>query len=129
MRWKFRMQGRDFHFLTDLRQGRDTLLDLPWQPAPVMKIVSVIGFPLRRHVTGRYSRFCHRTLSAHGPNDGTTSLSDLQDWPGEIYPVWGMDHYFRPEQVAQRLIAAVLQYVLEEVPAIRTERRVLVSTR
>jgi hypothetical protein len=129
MRWKFRLQGRDFHFVTDLRQGRGTLLDLPARPAPAMKLVSVMGFPLRRHISSRYSRFCHRTLSAHGPNDGTTSLSDLQDWPGEIYPAWGMDHYFRPEQVAQRLIAAVLQFVLDEIPAALTERRVLASTR
>jgi hypothetical protein len=40
-----------------------------------------------------------------------------------------MDHYFRPEQVAQRLIAAVLQFVLDEIPAALTERRVLASTR
>jgi hypothetical protein len=79
-------------------------------PASI-KMVTMIGFPLRRHMTTRFSHFCHHTLASAGPNDGTTSLTDLRDLPGEIYPVWGMDHYFRPQDTARALVAAILRYL------------------
>jgi hypothetical protein len=65
-------------------------------------------------MTTRFSRFCHHTLAAYGPNDGTTLLSDLMVWPGEIFPAWGMDHYFRPENEARNLVAAMFKYLAEE---------------
>ncbi len=112
-RLKFRAQGRDFKFITDLQAGSKGMLSssavLPVRP------ITLIGFPLRRHMTTPLSRFCHRTLSRYGPNDGTTSLSDLQLWPGGIYPVWGMDHYFRPASEARKLISAVLHYLAAAV--------------
>jgi hypothetical protein len=76
-----------------------------------MRMITLIGFPLRQHMTTRFSCFCHGTLSPHGPNDGTASLADLSALPGEIFPVWGMDHYFRPESEARKLVAAVLKYL------------------
>jgi hypothetical protein len=76
-------------------------------------MITVIGFPLKQHMTSRLSRSCHRTLAQWGPTDGTTSLSDLVGWPGDVYPAWGMDHYFRPEAEARNLIAAVLRDLIE----------------
>lgn len=114
-RWKLRWQNRDFQFVTDLRHGDDAPLGFPLRPTSAMKMVSLIGFPLRQHMTTRFSRFCHRTLATSGPNDGTTSLADLHSVPGEIYPVWGMDHYFRPESEAKNLVAAILHYLAEDV--------------
>jgi len=114
-RWKFRCQNRDFQFVTDLRHADDAPLGFPLRPPSAMKMVSLIGFPLRQHMTTRFSRFCHRILATSGPNDGTTSLADLHAVPGEIYPVWGMDHYFRPESEAKNLVAAILHYLAEDV--------------
>ncbi len=114
-RRKFRRQGRDFQFVTDLRHGENTPLNFDvCLPAP-MRMLSLTGFPLRRHMTTRFSRFCHRTLAKSGPNDGTTLLADLQALPGDIYPAWGMDHYFRPESEARSLVTATLQYLAEDV--------------
>ena len=79
---------------------------------------TLVGFPLRRHMTNRFSRFCHRTLAAHGPSDGTTLLSDLDAWPGAIFPAWGMDHYFRPQNEARKLVSAVFQFLAEELSAV-----------
>jgi len=76
-----------------------------------MRMVSLIGFPLHQHMTTKFSRFCHRTIGSYGPNDGTTLLTDLHTVPGDIYPVWGMDHYFRPESEAKNLVAAILRYL------------------
>jgi hypothetical protein len=109
MRWQYRLQRRDFRFVTEMCQTPGALA-LP----PGLKVVSLIGFPLRRQVSTLFSRFCHRILVPHGPNDGTTSLVDLLEWPGLIYPAWGVDHYFRPEGVARNLVAAMLGYLAEE---------------
>jgi hypothetical protein len=114
-RTQFLLQRRDFQFLTELRHDNGTLLNCSLRLPPSLKILNLIGFPLRQQITTRFSRFCHRTLAAWGPNDGTTSLSDIAHWPGDIYPVWGADHYFKPEALAKRLIIATLRYVGEEV--------------
>jgi len=113
-RLQYRWQRRDFRFITDLRHGPGGPLDFPVAVPLSMRLVSVVGFPLRRHLTTPFSRFCHRTLAAWGPNDGTTLLSDLRGWPGEIYPVWGVDHYFRPQEVTRRLITALLRFLAED---------------
>jgi hypothetical protein len=113
-RWKFRCQNRDFQFVTDLRHGEGARLSPDLRLPNTMKMLTLIGFPLHQHMTTRFSRFCHRTLAKSGPNDGTTSLADLRCLPGEIYPAWGMDHYFRPENEARSLVAATIQYLTED---------------
>jgi len=111
VRLQYRCRRRDFRFITDLCHGKDCPLGSAFQPPPNLKMISVVGFPLRRHLTTLFSRFCHRTLARWGPNDGTILLSDLLDWPEDIYPVWGADHYFRPESMARNLITALFHYL------------------
>src|SRR4029077_621822 len=96
-RLKFRWQKRDFDFITELSRGPGGPLHFTLRLPERMKLLSLVGFPLRRHINTRFSGVCHRYLAGYGPNDGTTLLSDLSEWPGEIYPVWSADHYFRPE--------------------------------
>jgi hypothetical protein len=114
-RFQYWIQRRDFGFISELRHAPPSTLNFPLRPPPGMRMISLVGFPLRRHMTTPFSRFCHRTLSACGPNDGTVLLSDVSQWPGEIYPVWGTDHYFRPENRARELIGAVLSYLTTEL--------------
>jgi hypothetical protein len=114
MRFQYWVQRRDFAFVRELRCGSPSMLNLPLRFPPALKMISLVGFPLREHLTTPFSRFCHRTLSAWGPNDGTVLLSDLIAWPGEVYPVWGADHFFRPESRARELITAVLLHLAEE---------------
>jgi len=114
LRCNYWLQRRNFGFVTDLRHGSDATLNFPLHPPPGLKMVSLVGFPLRRHMTTPFSRFCHRRLAAWGPNDGTVPLSNLSRWPGHIYPVWSADHYFRPEHTARSIIAAVLHLLAEE---------------
>jgi hypothetical protein len=110
-RLKFFLQKRDFRFVTELCHDRTALLNSPIRHPFSIRMINLIGFPLERHMTTRFSRFCYRTLANWGPNDGTTSLSDVSGWPGNTYPVWGADHYFRPESVARDLILALLRYL------------------
>jgi hypothetical protein len=112
-RLQYRLQRRDFRFVTELCRGHGAPLDFPLRHSEGMRLVNLVGFPLTRHMTTRFSRFCHRTLSTWGPNDGTVLLSDVSKWPGETYPVWGVDHYFRPESTARPLISAVLRCLAE----------------
>jgi len=114
-RFQYWVQRRDFGFISELRHGPPSKLNFPLCPPSGMRMISLLGFPLRRHMTTPFSRFCHRTLSAWGPNDGTVLLSDAIHWPGEVYPVWGTDHYFRPEGRAKELITAVLSYLAVEL--------------
>jgi hypothetical protein len=114
-RLQYRLQQRDFRFVTDLRHGAASPLDFPLRLPAGIRLVNLVGFPLRQHLTMPFSRFYHRTLARDGPNDGTILLSDLLQWPGEMYPVWGVGHYFRPESVARDLMTAVLRYLAEEL--------------
>jgi len=114
---KLRLQNRDFQFVADMRHGEDAALNYHLRPPAAMQMVSLIGFPLHQHMTTKFSRFCHCIIGSYGPNDGTTLLADLHAVPGEIYPVWGMDHYFRPDSEARNLVAALLQYLAKFFPA------------
>jgi len=110
-RWQCRWQKRDFALVTELSRTAIKPLARPLDLPQHLRMLSLVGFPLRRHMTTRHSRFCHRTLAAWGPNDGTVSLEDILRWPGEIFPVWGADHYFRPQTMARGLIAAMLRHL------------------
>ncbi len=108
---QFWLQKRDFKLIVDLRHKSYLNCNLPPRSPVNLKILHIVGFPLRRHMTTPFSRFCHSKLSIYGPNDGTISLSDLHTWPGKIYPVWGADHYFRPEGRAREIVAAIFKYL------------------
>jgi len=41
----------------------------------------------------------YRQLASLGPNDGTVLLDDLIERRGHIYPLWGVDHFFRDRAV------------------------------
>ncbi|HVT81030.1 MAG TPA: hypothetical protein VHM90_10270 [Phycisphaerae bacterium] len=83
-------------FVRQMRSGPGTLLAEPMDPAIArrVRIINVVAFPVREHLTGslgkRHSRMAHL-----GPNDGTALLRDEIVDPGIIYPVWDTDHFMR----------------------------------
>ena len=101
-------RGRSFSFLSDLRRGKGAPLDAPLRLPPGIRMISVAGFPLRRHLVKGVVRYSHRRLTEEGPNDGALILSDFASLPGDLYPVWGSDHYLRPEAEMSVLFAALL---------------------
>lgn len=123
-RFHYRFLRRDFQFIAELRRGPGAPLSCSLRLPADMRLINLVGFPLKRHLSTPFSRFCHHTLSRDGPNDGTILLSDILGWPGETYPVWGADHYFRPETMAENLVTAVFHYLAEtlEEPKQRLER-------
>lgn len=63
------------------------------------KVFSLFPIPLSSHVQsslmGRFKR-----LSCFGPNDGMAECYRAPYWDGEIYPLWGADHFCRtPEMI------------------------------
>ncbi len=100
----YRLRGKSTAFLRDLRYRSGGPLDQPLRLPSSIRLISVVGFPLREHLTRRASRRCHRRLAHLGPNDGALVLADVCALPGLVYPVWGADHYLQPEGGAGVLV-------------------------
>jgi hypothetical protein len=109
----YRLRGEDLRFLRELRYGSGLPLDFALRLPTHVRLISIVGFPLREHLSRGISRRCHRRLSSLGPNDGGLVLADVCALPGLVYPVWGADHYLQPAAEASVLVSAVLQYLSE----------------
>lgn len=111
----YRLRGWDLSFIRDLQYGPGFALDFALNLPSHVRLISIVGFPLRKHLSNGIARRCHRRLTALGPNDGGLVLAEVCSLPGLVYPVWGADHYLRPEFDVRQLITAVLQYLAQEV--------------
>jgi hypothetical protein len=112
----YTLRGQGLGFLRDLGYGSGRPLDFELQLPEHIRMVTIAGFPLREHLTTALARRCHRRLTHLGPNDGSLILSDVCALPGLLYPIWGADHYLRPQTDVNQLVLAVLQYLDEELP-------------
>lgn len=104
----YRIRGRSLEFLTDIRRFPGCALDFPLKLPAHLRAVHVVGFPLQRHLRNGLARRCHARLAAFGPNDGSILLADMLRWAGQLCPVWGADHYLRPQADERPLLAALL---------------------
>jgi hypothetical protein len=124
-----RLRGLSLAFVEDLRYGAGGPVCATLRLPSHVRLISVVGFPLRAHLTRGISRRCHWRLRHLGPNDGALVLADVCALPGLLYPFWGADHYLRPDPrlagappppadwapTVPELIAALLQHVGESV--------------
>ncbi|HBI44619.1 MAG TPA: hypothetical protein DDY78_17480 [Planctomycetales bacterium] len=104
----------------------------PWPEALArashLKVIHVVGLPLRRHLALPLSRRCHRRLAPLGPNDGASLLGDVLALPGLIYPVWGADHFLRPAgRDMGELVARILTYLTVQPAALVDAERQLLT--
>ena len=113
VRLQYRIQRRDFGFITDMCHGPGSPLREPLRLPAHLRLISVLGFPLRAHLTTPLCRFTHGIIARQGPNDGTVPLADARAWPGDLLPVWGADHYFQPPERARQILTALLRTVAE----------------
>ncbi len=106
----------DFAVFESLDRRREGPLALAWQVPDHLRIIHVLGFPLREHLSGRLARRSHRRLGHWGPNDGGgILLGDVSGLPGQIYPVWGADHYMQPKWDVRSLIGRILRRARDTV--------------
>ncbi len=95
-RLSFLLRRRDYRFFTELERRKGGLLDFPLTIPKHLRVVHIAAVPLQRHARTRYARFSRHCFSKWGPNDGALMLEDLIGVPGEILPIWGVDHYCGP---------------------------------
>lgn len=110
----FRYMGGQQAAITDLMHGPGTLLDAPPVAPPGVPTLSVLGFPLRSHLSGTLKNR-HRQLAPRGPNDGFGLLRDGMVEGSLVYPVWAANHYFRFPGSA-RLLYQLFLHLAEEHP-------------
>jgi hypothetical protein len=110
----FTLRGQGLGFLRELYYAPGCPLDFELRLPAHIRMVTVAGFPLSKHMSTRLARRCHRRLASFGPNDGSLILADVCASPGLIYPLWGADHYLRPQAHVRELVLALLQYLGEE---------------
>jgi hypothetical protein len=107
-RWVCKLGGHDFKAFESLRRSRSSPLRFPLRIFPHIATIHVIGVPLRRHLSSRRAKRWHRRLARWGPNDSVTLLTDVLHWPGQVFPVWGTDHYWQHRWDARRLVPFLL---------------------
>ncbi len=119
------MRGQRFGVINDLRRQHGApLWDWPELPAHI-RMIHVLAFPLRRHLTHRWAPRGYERLAPMGPNDGAgTLLGDVSQWPGVIYPIWGADHYLQPRWD----ISPLLRNILFESPGMPCQTRQSATT-
>lgn len=113
----FKCQRHDFRMLRELVPAPAGPLAPALALPPGLTLVNIAGFPLRRHLSNGFMRRCHGFISDYGPNDGGILLADVCRLPGTLYPVWGADHYLRPETRAGEILTAILRRLLAGTPA------------
>jgi hypothetical protein len=115
VRGLFWWHGYSIAGLDDLRRDESALLSGPLALPEHLQAIHVVGFPLQQHLTSAWAKRGHRRLAPLGPNDGGgILLGDVIARPGLIYPVWGADHYLRPEWDIGHLIVRIVRYLEEE---------------
>jgi hypothetical protein len=110
VRLLLRLRRQRFDVLDELRRGPGTPLGRPLVLPPGLRVIHVLGFPLQRHLSGDWARRGHARLAPLGPNDGGgILLADVARLPGDLYPVWGADHYLRPPWDVRPLLLRILR--------------------
>src|SRR5262249_54293856 len=78
LRVLLRLRGQRFHVINELshQRGHSQIPDS-------IRLIHVLSFPLRRHLTHRWAPRGYDRLASLGPNDGAgILLGDLTGWPG-----------------------------------------------
>jgi hypothetical protein len=104
----YRIRGRSLDFLQDFRSATGGPLDRPLLLPTGLRVVHILGFPIRGRFFNALAQRAHVRLRPFGPNDGAMLLGDVGRWPGRICPVWGADHYLNPRRDVRPLLASVL---------------------
>jgi hypothetical protein len=121
--WAYcKCRGHNLAALREIAASPQHPLSAPLRLPASMRLINVVGFPLRRHLTNRFMRQCHQRVSRQGPTDGGLLLADACHLPGTLYPVWGADHYLRPEARARQIISAILELLTTESSPAAHER-------
>lgn len=108
----FLYKGYQWSGLTSMRAGPDAPLAFDAEIPPHLTTVSVVGTPLRRHLTARSAPY-YDALAPYGPSDGIVLLADSYVPGGAVYAQFGSDHYFATP-LSEKRIRAFVTYMLDK---------------
>jgi hypothetical protein len=109
VRLVLRLRGQRYSVVEELCQDSGgPLMTWPAMPAR-LRVIHVIGFPLRRHLAHPWAARAYDRVAPVGPNDGGGFLLvDAARLPGIVFPIWGADHYLQPAWDATSLLRRIL---------------------
>lgn len=84
-----------------------------------VRSLHVVGVTCPWHAIGRKTKRGYPRLSPLGPNDGVVLLGDATRLPGDVYPVWGADHYLRPSGRDMGVLVRQIVRYLADTEALR----------
>jgi hypothetical protein len=109
LRVLLRLRGQRFNVVNELGRPNHAQQWAQSQLPQSIRLIHVLAFPLRRHLTHRWAPRGYNRLAPLGPNDGAgILLGDLTGWPGVVYPVWGADHYLQPRWDINPILRSIL---------------------
>jgi hypothetical protein len=112
-----RLRRQRFATVDELRRGPGSPLARPLVPPPGLRVIHVAAFPRQKHLGDAWARRGHARLAPLGPNDGGgILLADVARLPGDLYPVWGADHYLRPPWDIRPLLLRILRGAALDTP-------------
>jgi hypothetical protein len=111
-RFLFWKRGRDFQFIRDMDRREGGSLDFELRLPSHVRVLHIVGFPLRRHLRNKRAAAWHRRLAPWGPNDGAAILADACRLPGAVLPVWGADHFSKDRLDLPALVAGALSSIV-----------------
>src|SRR6185437_15525244 len=110
VRLLLRLRQQRFAVIDELRRGPDSPLQGRLRIPNWVNVIHVFGFPLVKHLSDSWARRGDKRLMPLGPNDGGgILLADVAQVAGQVYPVWGADHYLRPSWEIRPLLTRILQ--------------------
>lgn len=104
----FKILGVD-HAVTEELACNNNSLKKEMLLDPHLEIIHINGFPLASHVEPLLVKR-YKALAEGGPNDGILLLQDLLYVPGNVYPVWGVDHFLRTSEMSE-IIYKMCHYI------------------
>ena len=120
VRLLLRLRGQRYSVVEELRPEADGPLAVWPVLPPNMRVIHILGFPLRRHLAHPWAPRAYERLASLGPNDGGGFLlADVAHLPGTVLPVWGADHYLQPTWDVEPLLRQVLIEAMAPEPALR----------
>ena len=120
VRLLLRLRGQRYSVVEELRPEADGPLAVWPVLPPNMRVIHILGFPLRRHLAHPWAPRAYERLASLGPNDGGGFLlADVAHLPGTVLPVWGADHYLQPGWDVEPLLRQVWVEAMAPEPALR----------
>lgn len=108
-------RGADFsrhtiRALCECGRGPGSKLDCSLALPDGLFMLNVVACPLQRHIAYEHTKELHRITGESGPNDGLGLLADMLDKPGDVFPIWGSDHYIDLHIDVERVVDALVRY-------------------